>query len=228
MTNQSQWEVMRTASKIRKLTKHFQDISEQDKIYNPSEATKEILADNTEEEIRNILKKKRNTAPGPDGIPYIALQRTPPILFKILTKLFNASLKFGFLPQNWKTAFTIFIPKPNKSRFASANYRPITLTNTIAKICETIVAKRLNEYLETTNVLTKFQAGFRNKVSTIDQLMRIITDIQIALNKGWKAGAVFMDLTAAFDTVWHEGLISILALFHESFHYHNKMDYSIP
>jgi len=42
--------------------------------------------------------------------------------------------------------------------------------------------------------------------------MRIVTDIQIAMNKGWKSAAVFMDLTSAFDTVWHDGLLYKLYL----------------
>lgn len=67
----------------------------------------------------------KNTAPGPDDMPFIAVQRGgPSALFHILTELFNASLKIGFIPQNWRTAYTIFIPKHNKGRFSSANYRP--------------------------------------------------------------------------------------------------------
>lgn len=37
--------------------------------------------------------------------------------------------------------------------------------------------------------------------------MRTVTDTQIALNKGMKSSSIFMDLTSAFDTVWHDGLI---------------------
>jgi len=46
--------------------------------------------------------------------------------------------------------------------------------------------------MEDSNILTKDQAGFRANVSTIDQLMRIVTDIQITMNKGWRAAAIFM------------------------------------
>jgi len=142
--------------------------------------------------------------PGPDQIPYIALRKGPNILIKILAELCNASLNSGYISHKWKTAYTMYIPKPNKHRLLSENYRPITLTNTISKICETILAKRLNTFLEDSNIICNSQAGFRAKASTIDQACRIV---QMALNKGLKAAVIFMDLSSAFDTVWQDGLI---------------------
>lgn len=62
------------------------------------------------------------------------------------------------------------------------------------------MAQRISKYMESANLL-KNQAGFRTNVSTIDQLILITTDIQMALNKGNRAVAVFMGLTSAFDTV---------------------------
>jgi len=128
------------------------------------------LNDTTQEEITNILKKKKSTAPGPDSVPYIALKRAPPILYQILTEMFNASFKTGFIPTQWKAAFTIFIRKPKKNRFLSDNYCPITLTNTIAKLCETVIIKRLNKYMEEMNLITNSQAGFRTHISTANSL----------------------------------------------------------
>lgn len=142
-----------------------------------------------------------------DGIPYIALHKGPKIILEIFADLYNTSYKLGYMPQKWKTAHTIFIPNPHKNSFMSDNYRPIMLTNTIPKICESILAKRLNLYLEDSNLLSRNQAEFRERVSTTDQVLRIITDTQSALDQGMKAAAIFMDLTAAFDTVWHDGLL---------------------
>lgn len=46
--------------------------------------------------------------------------------------------------ENW-----IYKNNNNSNCFLSENYRAVTLTNTIAKICEAILAKRFNEHLET-------------------------------------------------------------------------------
>lgn len=141
-------EIQETTTKIKSIINHFEDITDLDRHFGN---TSILLDDISQDQMIKIIKKKNNTAAGPDGIPFIALQKGPPTLYHLLTRLFNASIKFGYIPQTWKTV-TIFIPTPNKSRFSSANYRPITLTNTIANICETVVSKRLNLYLEESNV----------------------------------------------------------------------------
>lgn len=84
----------------------------------------------------------------------------------------------------------IFILEPNKNNFYISHYRYITLTNTIAKICETVIAERLNRLLEDFSLINRFQEGFRTKVSTIDQVMMIVTYKQISLNKNMKAAAI--------------------------------------
>ncbi len=50
------------------------------------------------------------------------------------------------------------------------------------------------------------QAGFRKGKSTTDQIARLVNDIESAFLKKQKFGTVFIDLTAAYDTVWHRGL----------------------
>ena len=51
-------------------------------------------------------------------------------------------------------------------------------------------------------------AGFRRGKSTTDQVTLLNQDIEDTFQVGEKAGVVLLDLTAAYDTVWHRGLIS--------------------
>ena len=63
-------------------------------------------------------------------------------------------------------------------------------------------------------LLPKEQAGFRNGKSTVDQVVLLTQNIEDSFEAKKKAGAVFVDLTAAYDTVWHRGLTSkLLRLF---------------
>ena len=55
-------------------------------------------------------------------------------------------------------------------------------------------------------MLPKEQAGFRHGKSTIDQVVLLTQNIENSFVAKKKAGAVFVDLTAAYDTVWHRGL----------------------
>lgn len=70
---------------VRLLTEHSQDLTYQDRTDKHSDNINILLGDITKEEIINIIRKKKNTAPGPDDIPYIALQRIPSVMYKILT-----------------------------------------------------------------------------------------------------------------------------------------------
>ena len=54
--------------------------------------------------------------------------------------------------------------------------------------------------------LPKEQAGFRRGRSTADQVVRLTQNIEEAYNNKNVCGAVFLDLTPAYDTVWHKGL----------------------
>ena len=66
------------------------------------------------------------------------------------------------------------------------------------------------EYLETNNLLSDLQFGYRRKRST-DLATVLLTDsIRRAGDEGKLTGAVFLDLSKAFDTVGHDRLILIL------------------
>jgi len=50
------------------------------------------------------------------------------------------------------------------------------------------------------------QVGFRHGRSAVDQVTLLTQDIEVSFSAKKKAGAVFVDLTAAYDTAWHRGL----------------------
>ena len=55
-------------------------------------------------------------------------------------------------------------------------------------------------------LLPKEQAGFRRWKSTVDQVVLLTQNIEDFFEVKKKADAVFVNLTAAYDTVWHRGL----------------------
>jgi len=62
-------------------------------------------------------------------------------------------------------------------------------------------------------VIPKFQFGFRSNHSTVQQLFRITEHISTSFEKHCHTGAVFIDVSKAFDKVWHEGLLFKLKSF---------------
>ena len=151
--------------------------------------------------IDNNLNPKK--APGIDGISPGLFKELPRKAIIMLAHLFNACIRLNHVPSSFKTAQIIMLLKPNKPDEEVSSYRPISLLPTIAKLFEKVILKRLKPLLN----IPDFQFGFRNKHSTIDQVHRITKVIKHALEQKKYCPAVFLDVSQAFDRVWHEGLI---------------------
>jgi len=101
-------------------------------------------------------------------------------------------------------ALVVAIPMPEKPLGDPKSYRPISLLCVIFKILERLIYARVETITEP--LLSQEQAGFRHGRSAIDQVTLLTQDIEDSLSAKKKAGAMFVDLTAAYDTVWHRGL----------------------
>ena len=73
-----------------------------------------------------------------------------------------------------------------------------------------MINKRLVWYLESNNLITKFQSGFRTEHSINDNLVRLETFIRDAFIKREHIVAVFFDLEKAYDTTWRYGILKDL------------------
>ena len=72
--------------------------------------------------------------------------------------------------------------------------------------------------------LPREQAGFRRGRSTMDQVTLLTQDIEDSFQHNEKAGVVFLDLTAAYDTAWHRGLhLKLLRIIPDSWMWRRKM-----
>ena len=89
------------------------------------------------------------------------------------------------------------------------NYRPISLLPIFGKIFEKIIFNNLYEFFRENNLLSQHQSGFREGDSCISQLLAITHDIYCSfdVNPSYETRAVFLDMSKAFDKVWHEGLL---------------------
>ena len=99
-------------------------------------------------------------------------------------------------------------PIPPEIRFLRPAWGKLTVSISLLcvpyKILERLIYTRVEPLIDP--LLPKEQAGFRHGKSTVDQVVLLIQNIEDSFEAKKKAGAVFIDLTAAYDTVWHRGL----------------------
>ena len=72
---------------------------------------------------------------------------------------------------------------------------------------ERIIYNNIFEYLTTNKLISDNQSGFKPDDSCINQLLSITHEIYHSLDNGLEVRGVFLDISKAFDKVWHEGLI---------------------
>lgn len=154
-----------------------------------------------------IKHLKNRKAPGIDGIQNQVLKYLPLVAIRYLVNIINAMFRLKHFPHIWKEGRVLLFPKPKKDLSDPGNYRPITLLDTMSKIAEKILSKRLSHNLKTLNVLRNEQCGFRPKHSATAQLMRHVENISRGFNENRSTAALYLDIKQAFDKVWHDGLI---------------------
>ena len=161
-------------------------------------------------ELKDAIAVSKDTATGPDDMHYQMLKYLPETALYTLLHIFNGIRTTGVFPESWRFAIIIPIPKPRKDHAEPTNYRPIALTSCLCKTLERMINKRLVWYLESNNLITKFQSGFRAERSTNDNLVRLETFISDAFIKREDVVAVFFDLEKAYDTTWRCGILKVL------------------
>lgn len=160
----------------------------------------------TSEDIRTeVSELKCGKAPGMDNIFPDFLKHLGPNAIKWLSKLYTNIYSSGQLPKMWKKVKVIAFPKPNKPQDDPANYRPISLMSCCLKLFERTILARIGESINAT--IPKEQAGFQKNRSCCDQVLALTNFIELGFEKGLKTGVVFLDLSAAYDTVWKKGLL---------------------
>ena len=165
--------------KAQTLNKHFANISKVDNppplpVEEPSPPYTLESINVTDKDVKDQLHALKTSKPGsPDETSPKLIKAPGNSLAKPLMLLFNKSLLLGQVPSDWKMSNISAIFKGKGDSSDPTNYRPISITSCIGKMLEKIFFKYLYNYLETNQLITNFQSGFRPKDSTGNQLLEI-------------------------------------------------------
>jgi hypothetical protein len=78
-------------------------------------------------------------------------------------------------------------------------------------VCESIIHDRLLKHCIENNIITERQAAYLQGDSTISQLVYILHQIKSSWGQSKITQGVFLDISSAFDKVWHKGLVAKLS-----------------
>ena len=110
------------------------------------------------------------------------------------------------MPSDWKHANVCPIYKKGDKHNA-INYRPVSLTCILSKLCEHIISSSIMRHLEQHSILYDLQHGFRSGRSCETQLISFIQELCSSNDKNIQTDVIVMDFAKAFDKVPHKRLL---------------------
>ena len=156
--------------------------------------------------IRNLKKSHLSYC----GIPgkFLSFIATP-IAFS-MSRLFNNLFEIGLFPDLWKIAHVTAIYKRAGPKTCKTSFRPISILPSLSKIFESVMHNGLIKHCIENDIITEKQAAYLKGDSTVSQLLYIVHGIR----KNWTNQKIiqglFLDVSSAFDKVWHNGLLAKL------------------
>ncbi|GFW02780.1 probable RNA-directed DNA polymerase from transposon BS [Trichonephila clavipes] len=167
-------------------------------------------------ELEIAISHQKNSSPGHDKISLQSINHLPIKAIYLLLKSFNDSWFSSQIPKDWTHALILPFIKPHKNPKEVSSYRPISLTSVIAKLLERMILHRMLDFSFQNKIFHVNHHGFYPHRSSINTLLQLQHDIILARERKEYFILVALDIKAAYDSVWPNGLISKL----------NKVGYS--
>ncbi|XP_050692945.1 uncharacterized protein LOC126983856 [Eriocheir sinensis] len=191
--------------------KKFQQEFTKESLFNePQENNLDVYMEEVKidkEEIKKLLGElEEGKAVGPDGVSGFMLKECRNELVGPIYDIIRCSIKTGTVPREWKRAEVVPIYKSGKKE-EPLNYRPVSLTSVVCKICEKLIKEQWMRFLEH-NLITNNQYGFRKGRSCVTNLLSFYSRVTDKLQErdGW-VDCIYLDLMKAFDKVPHSRLL---------------------
>ena len=154
---------------------------------------------------KQLNKLNPSKACGPDELSPRLLKLVAEELAPALAFLYQQSINTGQVPEDWRKAIVTPIYKKGP-KSDPVNYRPISLTCLCCKILEHVVLSHMAKHLNQHHILLDSQHGFRERLSTVTQLITSVNDWASTLEHRGQTDVILLDFSKAFDKVSHQHL----------------------
>ena len=168
----------------------------------------------TEQEVFMKLSKVNPAkANGPDGIPSWVLKENVDLLADPAKEILNLSYRESYLPQSWKEADIVPLPKQKPEKDVNKHLRPISLISVVSKVAEDFVVE---DFVKPAVLIKidRYQFGTIPKSSTTHALRSIIHKWKEQTDRsGSMVRVVLFDFKKAFDLIDHGILVDKVTTF---------------
>ena len=161
-------------------------------------------------DVSRLLKQMKNKHCKLDPMPIWLMNECIEEFIPIITEIINTSLAVGEMPDILKHALIKPTLKKHGLELEMKNYRPVSNLQFLSKVIESAVIEQYTEHLQTNKLTDNKQLAYKKYHSTETVLTKIHNDIMTNIGMGEITILVLLDLSAAFDTIDHEILISRL------------------
>ena len=153
----------------------------------------------TKFEVLKILKNLSNSrCSAIDGLDNFIIKIASDLILDPLHHIIVLSIMQEKFPSDWKLAKVIPLHK-KEDTLSPKNYRPVSILSPISKVLERVVYNQLYKYFSANKILHTSLHGYRQNRSTLTALLQMYEKWAHAASDGKVSGAVFLDLSAAFD-----------------------------
>ena len=153
-----------------------------------------------------LSETKRHSAAGEDYISYDLMKQCSDDTKQVFCNIINECISQNVFPRCWKEAKVVMLPKPGRDKNFACNYRPISLLSALGKMYERYIYAYLMKELKEKNFISPRQAGFTKGRNSQEHLFCLSQDISNGFKERKCTLGLFLDVKAAFDAVWKNGL----------------------
>ena len=162
------------------------------------------------EDTTKIIKSFSNASCELDPVPTAVVKSAVDVLSEPITHIINRSLKSGTFPECWKSALVKPLLKKKGLEPCYSNYRPVSNLPFVGKVIEKVVIQQQMEHIHNHALFPVHQSAYQPGHSTETALVKVMSDILMAMDRQEVTILVLLDLSAAFDTLDHQVFSTIL------------------
>ena len=161
--------------------------------------------------LQQLIQNTKMKYSSVDDIPAELLSQTMKAAASSILEIINMSLCNGTFPNHLKTShITAIVKDPKGNTNSFTNYRPVSSLPIISKFIGKCILEQVICHIENNNLGFVYQSGFKKNHSCETALLKIYEDATCMLKPKNYILVLFLDFSAAFDTVDHGKLLTKL------------------